>query len=350
MYIIPILLFIIIILIIIDIKKKNNISKLSNKALIELNKELENNYNSKKENMLLQFSSLKAQKDAELREEDEKISQVKNDAKLYEARLTGLKENIETQKKANEETISHLESQLNSKRETIDLQLQNYYTRNYNDYTNQLQKILDDLREDSKEELDSFLNEQDLKIIEKRQELEEVKSEIEDYRKKRDVINNEILRQRQIAENQNFYRVCLSDEAKADIELLTSIMPRISKRESFNKLIYDTYIAKPVNEMIKRVLGSREPSGIYKITRLKTNEIYIGKSTNIHDRWQQHCKSAFHVGTISHSQLHTTMEQDGIENWTFEVVEECDKKDLTARESYWIKFYDSKNFGLNEKL
>ena len=38
-----------------------------------------------------------------------------------------------------------------------------------------------------------------------------------------------------------------------------------------------------------------------------------------------------------------------IENWTFEVVEECEKKDLTARESYWIKFYGSKEYGLNMK-
>ena len=33
--------------------------------------------------------------------------------------------------------------------------------------------------------------------------------------------------------------------------------------------------------MVKRVLQGGAPSGIYKITRLKTGEIYIGKSTNV---------------------------------------------------------------------
>jgi hypothetical protein len=51
------------------------------------------------------------------------------------------------------------------------------------------------------------------------------------------------------------------------------------------KLIYDVYVSKQVQEMVKRVLQGGAPSGIYKITRLKTGEIYIGKSTNVKDRW-----------------------------------------------------------------
>jgi len=37
--------------------------------------------------------------------------------------------------------------------------------------------------------------------------------------------------------------------------------------------------------MVKRVLNGEAPSGIYKITRLKTGEIYIGKSTDVKARW-----------------------------------------------------------------
>jgi group I intron endonuclease len=101
--------------------------------------------------------------------------------------------------------------------------------------------------------------------------------------------------------------------------------------------------------MIKRVLEGRAPCGIYKITRLKTGEIYIGKSTDIKTRWQQHTKSAFHCGTISHSILHTTIERDGVENFTWELLEEVPKDKLGEREKYWIEFYDSKRYGLNEK-
>ena len=102
--------------------------------------------------------------------------------------------------------------------------------------------------------------------------------------------------------------------------------------------------------MIKRVLNNREPSGIYKITRLKTNEIYIGKSTNIKNRFQQHAKSVFNCGTISHSILHKTMEKDGIENFTFELLEEVPKEKLSEREKYWIQFYDTVKYGMNEKV
>jgi group I intron endonuclease len=114
-------------------------------------------------------------------------------------------------------------------------------------------------------------------------------------------------------------------------------------------LIYDVYVSKQVQEMVKRVLEGGAPTGIYKITRLKTGEVYIGKSTDIKKRWTEHCKTVYGVGSIAHSMLHTTMQKDGIENFIFEVVEETTKDKLTEREKYWINFYGSKEYGLNER-
>ncbi len=183
----------------------------------------------------------------------------------------------------------------------------------------------------------------------KQKELDELTATLNDFKARRDVINQEILRARAIEEQQDFYRVQLEESSKRDIQLINSIRKDFSKIDILDKLIYDGYVKKPVDEMVKRVLGGRAPSGIYKITRLKTGEIYIGKSTDVKSRWQQHAKSAFHCGTISHSILHTTMEKDGIENFTWELLEEVPKDKLGDRERYWIDFYDSKNFGLNEK-
>jgi hypothetical protein len=143
--------------------------------------------------------------------------------------------------------------------------------------------------------------------------------------------------------------VLLDNNAISDMQILLSIRDKLISLENLDKLIYDGYIAKPANEMIKRVLNSRAPSGIYKITRIKTGEIYIGKSTDIKKRWGEHCKTAYGVGTIAHSILHTTIKRDGIENFTFELLEEVPKDKLTEREKYWITFYDSKNYGLNER-
>ena len=184
---------------------------------------------------------------------------------------------------------------------------------------------------------------------EKEQELIQVLASLDDYKKKQQVINEAILRQRAIDEQQDFYRVNLSQNTIEDVQILQEVRQKLHFSESLNKLIYDVYVSKSVQEMVKRVLQGGAPSGIYKITRLKTGEIYIGKSVNVKDRWVQHCKTVYGAGTIAHSILHTTMAKDGLEQFTFELVEEVPKEKLTEREKYWIDFYQSKSYGLNER-
>ena len=157
------------------------------------------------------------------------------------------------------------------------------------------------------------------------------------------------MRRKQVEEQQDFYRVVLPQNDKEDIEVLEEVRPRLHRVDNFDKLIYDNYLSKPVIEMVKRVLQGGAPPGIYKITRLKTGEMYVGKSTNVHDRWIQHLKTAMHCGTIAHSILHTTMEKDGVDNFTFELLEEVPKDKLTEREKFWINYYDTKSYGMNER-
>ena len=182
-----------------------------------------------------------------------------------------------------------------------------------------------------------------------RAHLEELTTQIEAFSAKQASINEAILRQRAIEEQQDFYRVCLAPEVASDVELLNTIRKNLKKPEIIDKIIYDNYIAKPVLEMVKRVLQNSTCSGIYKITCTKTGEIYIGKSTDIKNRWQQHCKTVFNCGTIASSLLHTKMKQYGIENFTFELVETVPKDQLSEREAFYIDFYQSKKVGLNER-
>ena len=182
-----------------------------------------------------------------------------------------------------------------------------------------------------------------------RAQIEVLTKEINDYTAKQAAINEAIMRQRALEEQQDFYRVCLGPEAANDVEILNAARQNLKKPEIIDKIIYDNYIGKPVLEMIKRVLQNTTCSGIYKITCIKTGEIYIGRSTDIKSRWQQHCKSAFNCGTIAHSLLHTKMKQYGIEQFTFELVEQVPKEQLSERESFYIDFYQSKKVGLNER-
>ena len=182
-----------------------------------------------------------------------------------------------------------------------------------------------------------------------RAHLEELTTQIEAFSAKQASINEAILRQRALEEQQDFYRVCLGPEAANDVDILNAARRNLKKPEIIDKIIYDNYIGKPVLEMIKRVLQNTTCSGIYKITCIKTGEIYIGKSTDVKSRWQQHCKSAFNCGTIAHSLLHTKMKQYGIEQFTFELVEQVPKDQLSEREKFYINFYQTKETGLNER-
>ena len=182
-----------------------------------------------------------------------------------------------------------------------------------------------------------------------RAQIEVLTKEIAEYSAKQAAINEAIMRQRALEEQQDFYRVCLGPEAANDVEILNAARRNLKKPEIIDKIIYDNYIGKPVLEMIKRVLQNTTCSGIYKITCIKTGEIYIGKSTDVKSRWQQHCKSAFNCGTIAHSLLHTKMKQYGIEQFTFELVEQVPKDQLSEREKFYINFYQTKETGLNER-
>lgn len=185
----------------------------------------------------------------------------------------------------------------------------------------------------------------------KQELLIQLSKEVEQIKNTRDSLNEDILRRKELEEHEEYYRVVVSEFAKADINLLMDVRDKLHIRESLDKLIYETYVSKAVAEMTRRVLNGEAPSGIYKITRLKTGEIYIGKSTDVKKRWTEHCKTAFGVGSIAHSILHTTMKKDGIDNFTFELLEKLpnDKKLLGEREKYWIVFYDTKKYGMNER-
>ena len=205
------------------------------------------------------------------------------------------------------------------------------------------------MQQEAKKQHEELMVQLGAKAAEMSEQLSTLTESINEYSAKQAAINEAIMRQRALEEQQDFYRVCLGPEAANDVEILNAARRNLKKPEIIDKIIYDNYIGKPVLEMIKRVLQNTTCSGIYKITCIKTGEIYIGKSTDVKSRWQQHCKSAFNCGTIAHSLLHTKMKQYGIEQFTFELVEQVPKEQLSEREKFYINFYQTKETGLNER-
>lgn len=93
--------------------------------------------------------------------------------------------------------------------------------------------------------------------------------------------------------------------------------------------------------------------GIYKITNICTNKVYIGQSIDIRRRWTSHINILNNTNnnTIEkESALHQSMLKYGIDNFTFEVVELCSIDELNSKEQYWIKEYNSYLNGYNETI
>lgn len=84
-------------------------------------------------------------------------------------------------------------------------------------------------------------------------------------------------------------------------------------------------------------------SGIYKITNKINGKIYIGQSQNIFQRWADHR----YESKSNTKPLYKAMRKCGIENFTFEIIEECDCSQLNEREIYWTKYFQSYSNGYN---
>ena len=169
-------------------------------------------------------------------------------------------------------------------------------------------------------------------------EISLVKLELEDFHRQREAINEAIKRERELSEKEDFYKIQLSLDDIEDIRLLKSMTSRLRHREIIPKLIWDSLISRPTNEMIKRVVGDKV-GGIYKITYVPTGESYIGKTVSFKDRWKNHIQTALGMEKAASSTLHTHMARNGVWNYSFEILEEVSKEKQSEREKFYINLY-----------
>lgn len=76
-------------------------------------------------------------------------------------------------------------------------------------------------------------------------------------------------------------------------------------------------------------------------------QTYVGKTKfDPQRRWKEH-KWALNRSKESSMQIHKEMKKEGVENFTFEVIEECKESEVEIREIYWIKELNSCEEGYN---
>lgn len=159
---------------------------------------------------------------------------------------------------------------------------------------------------------------------------------------------------KQHAEEDDFDRyhsVELGDSAKADIRRIEDVLGFISDEagSAIAKVIWKVYYEKPVSDLCGRVVGGKRRTGIYKITNTNTQMCYVGQAVDIAERWKQHIKRALNAEPRTQNKLYPAMYKEGIENFTFEIVEECDQSKLNEREDFWQDFYKAKEYGYSIK-
>ena len=148
---------------------------------------------------------------------------------------------------------------------------------------------------------------------------------------------------------QDFYRLQLSQADIEEITRLREVTPYLRDSEPLNKVIWKVYYEKPYTDLIGRVVGTGVHTGIYKITNIENQMCYIGQAANIADRWKQHIKRGIGAETPTRNKLYPAMLELGVENFTFEIVEEVERSKLNDREDYWQEYFHAKDFGYSIK-
>lgn len=186
-------------------------------------------------------------------------------------------------------------------------------------------------------------------IIQKQEELNKISQELVEAKAKQNAIVEANKRAEEVKQKEQFYKLNLSEIDIEEIKKLRSIIPYLRSAEPINKVIWKVYYEKSYTDLIGRVIGQGIHTGIYKITNIENQKCYIGQAVNIADRWKQHIKRGVGAETPTRNKLYPAMYELGPENFTFEVLEECEKTKLDEREDYWQEFYQAKEFGYSIK-
>lgn len=89
---------------------------------------------------------------------------------------------------------------------------------------------------------------------------------------------------------------------------------------------------------------------IYLITNKINNKKYVGKTTqSIEKRWQEHISDS-KKEKCEIRPLYRAMRKYGIENFSIKKLEKCNIDNLSEREKYWIRYYNTYEEGYNATL
>ena len=174
-----------------------------------------------------------------------------------------------------------------------------------------------------------------------------VKIDLEKIEKTRAAAIEAQLKEKEIKEQLSFYCLSANESDLADIKVLERMKSQLNKPRILSMLIWSTYWQKPMTALCNNILGTSIVTGIYKITNQETGECYIGQAADVAKRWKDHAKCGLGIDTPAGNKLYKAIQEYGIWNFSWELLEQCNRVDLDEKERYYIQLYKSYEFGYN---
>lgn len=219
----------------------------------------------------------------------------------------------------------------------------------YNNY----KKIMKDAHEKAKNAYKNEVDNADKRLKEFQEWVQEEKEKeqqaLDSLKKQREATIRAFQREENIKRKQEDYCLRLPHKEKFDIQILEDVKNKISKPRAVAMIEWSNYYQLVAKTLFPKILGANDVCGLYKITNQKTGECYIGQARDIRKRWYEHCKAACGVDTPQGNKLYKAMQKDGIENFSFELLEICDSNELNKKERYYIDLYQSNIVGYNSQ-
>ena len=216
--------------------------------------------------------------------------------------------------------------------------------KNYCDILEKKYKEVEEEHDMEIEALNTAYSNLQLKLL---REAEEVRSDLDKIKATRTAAIEAARREKDIESNLTFYCLDISDADKRDIAKLEALKPSLNKPRVLSMLIWQTWFQKPLKALSANVVGATDVTGIYKITNIKTKECYIGQAIHIKDRFVEHAKCGLGIDTPAGNKLYKAIQEFGLWNFSFEVLEECPREQLNEKEKYYIDLYSSYDYGYN---
>lgn len=176
---------------------------------------------------------------------------------------------------------------------------------------------------------------------------DKIREELDSIKATRTAAIQAQIKEKEIKEKREFYMLCPKTADIDDIRKLERIKPDLHNPRVLSMLIWSTFFQKPMTTLCNNVLGTSTVTGIYKITNQENDMCYIGQAVDVATRWKNHAKCGLDIDTPAGNKLYKAMKEEGIWNFSWELLEECPRNELDAKEKFYIELYQSKDFGYN---